>query len=264
MRKEDYLSASYQWLTEIVNDRSFRMACEGCFGSDPEYARARVGYIVSEGSLLLREGFGDKDFILCAMRDAARVFNNLAEIAVGGEREFLLLNSALCYHIVGAWESAHDIANRIDTFELGQETPDIVLMGLFLDSLVSFLKQDIIRLRQITAQALCAIRELQGPLIKGIISEELSLTESYGLVAHTYFHRALSCFARYCLDKDLKNLRSACQSLEKCHDYFLRGREATLEAIISGLRTSLGLFYEREATFNAMTNGDENGKGEEN
>jgi len=276
MDKMEYLATTYRWLQELVDAPRLQRDLsqvraratqeellierpEVRFTFDAERIWKYCDYIFSESGLLLREGSEDRRSLIRWTGIPAQAFEFLARFAAEGEAEFLLLNSAICYHIAGYQANAQCLANLLRSkYALGalvgpdRETPNGILAGLFRRALISFLRRDLPELQQTTAQALSSIRALQEDLVRNIAAETVSYTEFYNLIAHAYFHQTLSHFVQHCLSGKSEHFWAACGSLQKCHIYFQKGRETAFGTVASELRTALELFNER-STWSSIT-----------
>jgi len=269
MDKQEYLANTYRRLQTLVDERVFTNNLaqvraraiqeellpelpEVEFTFEPNRIWRYCDYIFSESALLLREDFGSQESLEKWIRSAAQAFEFLSKFAEEDEKEILLLNSAMCYHIAGYQANAQCLARLIeknylhgDPKEMEENTPDPILTNLFRRAIVSFLRRDISRLRKITTQALSSIFDLQETITRGIADGALSSVEMFNLAAHAYLQQSLSDFVQYCLNGDNALFSTAHESMQKSHGYFQRVGDATLGSITSELRTVLDLFRAR-------------------
>lgn len=274
MDRQRCWSHIYRWLDELVEDPAFKnnMAqARACamqedvlkkrpvtqFRFDSKQIWRYCDYIFSESSLLLREGFGDRDSLTDWAKMSAEGFEFLAKCASADERGFLLLSSATCYYAAGYQANTQCLAKMLredhsdeGSREAEEQNPDAVLTKLFRKALVTFLERDIPSLQGLTAQSLSEVYDLQESVVRNIVDQESSESEVLGLTAHAYYQQALSDIADYCLDGNHQLLSSSYENVEKSHKYFQEIGDSRLGTITSELRTILSLFDERSTWTN--------------
>jgi helicase len=269
MNKQEHLAETYRMLEILIDEPTFRNNLSQVraraiqeellpelpqvgFTFDAKQMWRYCDYIFSESGMLLRDGYGNENSLANWVRHSAQAFEFLSKFAEQDEREILLLNSAMCYHIAGYQANAQCLARLIEKkYLLGEpgevedSAPDALLTSLFRYSLVSFLRRDISRLHQITTEAVFSIRNLQETVTAGIANGTLSVVEMFNLTAHAYYQQSLSDFVQYCLNGDPEHFSTARRNIQKSHAYFQKVGDATLGTIASELRTVLDLFDTR-------------------
>lgn len=273
MDKDEYLTRAHDRIEELIEDPVFlrhlaqvraRAVLEEPLsepiGVDftfvPEQISQYCDFIFSESGLLLREGAGAEEVVTGWMQYPARAFEFLARFAEEDEKERLLLNAAMCYHIAGYQANAQCLASLLDTdFEIG--TPmdaedaavDGVLAELFRHAVIRFLRRDIAALLPTTAEALSVVRGFQEATVRNIEAGASGVAELSSLTGHAYFHQAIADFVQYCLYGDQEQISAAYAHAEKSYRCFLKARDATLGAVTSELRTVLDQFKKRSTWF---------------
>ncbi len=231
-----------------VQEELLAGAAEIKFTFDAKQIWKYCDYIFSESALLLREEFGDQQSLLNWLRTAAQTFEFLSKFADEGDKNVLLLNSAICYHIAGYQANALCLTRLVEKnnfFSSTGDSPDALLSRSFRQALINFLKRDIAKLQLTTTQTLSSIDDLQQTVTKGIAEQILSVTEMFNLTAHAYFQTSLSHFVQYCLYGQSEEFVAAKKKLQKSYEYFSKMGEVTLGTITAELRTVLDLFNER-------------------
>jgi Superfamily II helicase len=271
MNKQEYWSRTYNSLNSLIKDPLFRNNLSQVraratqeelsseppeFNFDPQRIWKSCDYILSESALLLREGAGEKETLLKWIGTAAQAFEFLSKIATQDDKENLLLNSAICYHIAGFQANALCITRLIEkniSASLDQaKSTDELLIHYFRRAVIGFLKRDVAGLRGIIEKALTLIHNLQGSVLEDIENTDPPLSEIFNLTAHAYLHTSISAFSRYCLFGVHEDFLNARESIERSHDYFQKTGEITLGTLASELRTVFDLFIER-STWNAIS-----------
>lgn len=274
MDKQEYLSITVSRLEELTADETFirdlaQVRAKAIqeelvpeqpstrFTFDDRKIWKYCDFIFSEGALLLKEDFGESEKIFSWIRTAGQAFEFLANITNMYEREILLLNSAMCYHIAGYQANAQCLTKRVENKFLTESTErnekdsaDQVLTRLFRQTLVFFLQRDISKLQQSTARAISSIQDLQVAITRDVADHTGSITRIFDLTAHAYFHQALTNVVTFCLFGNRDGLSNARQELQKSNSYFQKVNDTTLGSITSELRTVLDLFEERSTWSN--------------
>lgn len=252
-----FLNNLSQVRARAIQEELLSGAVEIGFTFDAKQVWKYCDYIFSEGALLLREGTGDRQILFNWIRTAAQTFEFLSKFADETDKEILLLNSAMCYHIAGYQANARCLTNLVEKNHLPDQigksednNPDAILTGFFRHALVNFLKRDVAKLQTTTAQAVPAISNLQEMITKGIAEQNLSVTEMFNVTAHAYFQKSLADFVQFCLHGDPETFAATYKSLQKSYEYFQKIGEVTLGTITSELRTVLDLFNERSTWSN--------------
>ena len=131
MNKQEYLTYTLDRLEELRNDQNFtnnlyqvraraiqeeyvpEQSITG-FTFQPKRIWHYCNYIFSESSRLLLESMGDKDTLLRQVKVVAQAFEFLAKFADENDRQILILNSAMCYHIAGYQANAACLTKFIE------------------------------------------------------------------------------------------------------------------------------------------------------
>ena len=283
MDKQEYLQHAYINLEALENDPKFQgdlaqirahSIQEELLPEQPEirftYDEKKTwrlcDYIFSESSLILREGYENgipvrelpdkRKRLLDWAKNAAQSFEFLAKLVDDEDKEILLLNSAICYHVSGYHANAQCIAKMIEKQYLSngrgneQDAPDTILLMGFRRALVSFLKRDIPGLQQITRQSLSYISSVQEEIARDVAGEKSSVTEMFNLSAHAFFQQALSDFVQYCGDGEPKHLTAARQNIQESYRWLQQVRDVRLGIILSEVRTLFDLFDEQSTWSN--------------
>lgn len=286
MNKQDYLQNTYLSLESLIRDRQFRIDLaqvqarsiqEELSSVQPDIKYTfksmevwrKCDYIFSNSSILLRDGnqiqedADKRKTILDSLKIAAQSFEFLSKFANEEEREILLINSAICYHIAGYHANAQCLAKMVERMylseERGEETPnqpDTELTWFFRLALISFLRRDIVKLQQVTQQAISFVQALQEKIVSDAEEDQI-VSEIENLYGHLFFQKALSNFTEYCKHGALDQFRVAQRSVEKSCSYFERTGDIRLGVITSELRTLLKLFEGRSTWSNIQKHGGE-------
>lgn len=286
MDKQQYLQETYLSLESLMKDRQFlrelaqvqaRSIQEELSSVQPNIRYTfnakeiwkRCDYIFSNSSLLLREesqSQGDiekRQSILAFLKTAAQSFEFLAKFADEIEKEILLINSAICYHIAGYQANAQCIAKMVEKRYLVEEVEkrtnlshlDTDLTQFFRQALLSFLRRDIVKLQRVTQDAMSSVRTIQGRIISDS-EEEDAIQSIENLYGHHFFQKSLFDFTQYCIDGRSERFALAQRNIEKCHDYFKKIGDARFDIIASELRTLFKLFEERSTRSNIQRYGE--------
>lgn len=275
MDKQFFLESTYLSLEELDNDLNFKNILSQVraraiqqefvpeepktqFTFNAKQVWQSCNYLFSESILLLSENFGDKTVLLRKIRTAAQAFEFLAKFSEPRDQEILLLNSAICYQIAGYQANAFCLSKLIEANFLNLErnsplterTIDEVLVSLFRQALIKFLRREISRLQEISNQALSYIAASQTTITQQATEGRFPLNDVLALTAHGFFHRSLSDFVQYCLSGNLELLDTAKTKLQKSQQNFTKAGDATLGGIVSELVTSLDVFPERSTWAN--------------
>ncbi|MBC7931836.1 MAG: DEAD/DEAH box helicase [Rubrivivax sp.] len=269
MNKEEYWSRTYARLSDLFRDPVFNnnlsqvkaravqvelSSAPPAFTFDPKKIWQYCDYILSEGSLLLRENYGDRQELLKEIETAAQTFEHLYKFADEREKTILLLNAAMCYHIAGYQANAICITRLLEKrFQSNpsiENTTDSLLTEHFKDGLIKFLKRDIAGLRTATQKALFFINDRQSDVIENSKQNGQILTDVTNLTAHAYFQKSLSEFSRYCLYGAEVDFSVARENADTSYTYFQKASDVTLATITSELRAVLELFKERSTWTN--------------
>jgi len=272
MNAQEYLADVFSNLDELVHDERFlnQLSQVRARAIQEEYVYGRTAtrftfdsrkiwkycdYILSESTLLLREGFEDRELLLRNVRLAAQAFEFLARFADAADRWTLLLSSAMCYYISGYQANALCMTRLIDTeiskspdagMELDQlEDFDQVLAHRFQQTLLKFLYRDIVGLQEASVASLSFIRGIQETITAGVSGGTLGIGSIYQTTAHAHFHQSMARFAQYCVDGNRQDVVDSGKSLEKSHRYFERTGDVAFATITSELRAILETSYER-------------------
>lgn len=262
---------TYEKLAALVEDRGFNIDMsqlrarairaellrdrpEVRFTFDPRRLWRLNSFILSECSLLMKENVGDKKILLEWVRRVAEAFEFLSRFSTEDERGFLLIGSALAYHIAGYQANAQCIAKRLESnyknIELPPDSPfDVVLVDLFRRSLISFLKKNIKDLMFSSNDGLSKISALQGPLIRDFSQGTQPLDSLYVITAHAYYQEAISNFIAFCLQGESGQYLQGNINLQKCYEYFRDLSDVTLSGIVLETQTALDRFQERSTWF---------------
>lgn len=271
MNKQEYLALAYEKLAALVEDRGFninmsqlrarairaellRDGPEVRFTFDPQRLWRLNSFILSECSLLMKENVGDQKVLLEWIRRVAEAFEFLSRFSSEDERGFLLIGSALAYHIAGYQANAQCIAKRLETDYKNSELPpdspfDAFLVDLFRQSLISFLKRNIKGLMFFSKEGVSKISALQEPLIREFSLGTQPLDSLYGITAHAYFQEAISNFIAFCLSGESERYLQGNRDLQKCYEYFRELSDVTLSGIILETQTAFERFQERSTWF---------------
>ncbi|HYT45334.1 MAG TPA: DEAD/DEAH box helicase, partial [Methylomirabilota bacterium] len=271
MDKQDYLQKTYFSLESLMKDRQFRNDLaqvqarsiqEELLSVQPDIHYTfqakevwkRCDYIFSNSSLLLREesqiqeNADKRKTILDSLKTAAQSFEFLSKFAEEEEREILLINAAICYHIAGYHANAQCLAKSVERKYLSEKGSeerlnsfDTRLTWFFRLALLSFLRRDIVKLQRITQRAISFILTLQETLISDT-EEDQVVPDIENLYGHIFFQKSLLSFTEYCKNGTIEQLTLAQKNIEKCHTYFQRVSDTRLDTIASELRTLLKLF----------------------
>jgi helicase len=271
MDKQEYLALTFEKLAALVGDRGFniemsqlrarairaellREGPEVRFTFDPQRLWRLNSFILSECSLLMKENVGDQKILLEWVRRVAEAFEFLSRFSTEDERGFLLIGSALAYHIAGYQANAQCIAKRLESdyknIELPPDSPfDAVLIDLFRRSLISFLKRHIKGLMLSSHEGLSGISAIQEPLIREFSRGTQPLDSLYVLTAHAYYQEAISNFIAFCLQGESERYLQGNTNLQKCYEYFRDLSDATLSGIVLETLTAFDQFQERSTWF---------------
>ena len=269
MNKQEYWSRTYAKLSTLLRDPIFnnnlsqvraRAIQEELSSESPDFTfNARkiwkyCDYILSEGTLLLKENVGDRRVLLQEIHRAGQTFEYLGKFAEGEEKESLLLNSAMCYHIAGYQANAICITRLVERLYLSNDE-DVLdgylgLIRYFREALVKFLKRDISGLRSVTQRALFFINDQQPQVAQSDRESDVFLSEVMNLTAHAYFHNSLSQFYRYCLGGEAEDFQMACDYLETSKTYYQKIGDIKLATLVSETRSVLDFFEERSTWTN--------------
>lgn len=271
MNKQEYLTLTYEKLAALVEDRGFNIgmsqlrarairaellkdAPEVRFTFDPQKLWRLNSFILSECSLLMRENTGDPRILLEWVRKVAEAFEFLSRFSTEDEYGFLLIGSALAYHIAGYQANAQCIAKRLEGDYKNIALPandqfDAVLADLFRRSLVSFLKRNIKGLISSNNDGLSKISALQEPLVRDFSRGIQPLDSLYAITAHAYFQEAINNFIAFCLQGDSEEYLQGNANLQKCYEYFRDLSDVTLSGIVLETQTAFDRFKERSTWF---------------
>lgn len=279
MDKQDYLQNTYLTLETLIKDRQFRKELAQVqarsiqeelssiqpdikYTFKPQEVWLRCDYIFSRSSLLLREAsqlseFADKrKTIMSSLKTAAQSFESLSKFANEEDAEILLINAAICYHIAGYHANAQCLAKTVEKkYPSTEETKEIFsssdthLAWFFRRALLSFLRRDIVRLQQVTQQAISFVRTLQEKLISDS-EEDQVIPNIVNLYGHLFFQKALFNFTQYCVQGNKEHYIAAQNNVEKCYSYFQKTGDTRLGIIASEIRTLLQLFEEQSSWSN--------------
>ena len=274
MDRNEYLDSTYRRLENLHNDNTFknnlfqvraRAILEEFvpeqfqikFTFDSKKIWQYCDYLFSESILLIKENLGDKDknVLLQYIKTAAESFEFLSKFADQGEKERLLISSAICYQISGYQANAACLSRFIektfipipDSLESGY---DRNLVDRFRKSSLKFILKEINALQEISTESLDFIKSLQEEISTGIAEGNLSINDIFSLTAHGYFHTFLLDFVQYCLVGDRQLFLSAKENLSKSHKNFEKSGDVTLATIVLELRSALDQFFTRSTWFN--------------
>jgi len=285
MDKQQYLADTYLSLESLMKDSQFlkelaqvqaRSIQEELTSvqSDIRYTFKqeeiwrRCDYIFSSGSLLLRdvnfslEGTGEKQNILTFLKSIAQSFEFLAKFANDTDKEILLINSAVCYHIAGYQANAQCIAKVVERIYIAEETEgkinlsssDENLTLFFRYALISFLRRDIAKLQRDTQENMSFIRAIQEKIVQDLDEEDGRL-DIRGVYGHFFFQKSLFNFTQYCIYGRPELFTSAQRNIEKCHTNFQQASDTRLDTVVSELRTLLKIYEERSTWLNIQKYG---------
>ena len=272
MDKNEYLDSTYRRLENLHNDNTFKNNLFQVraraireefvpeespiqYTFDSKKIWQYCDYLFSESILLIKEDFGDKNVLLQYIKTAAESFEFLSKFAAQGEKERLLISSAICYQISGYQANAACLSRFIEkTFIPVTDSPesdyDRRLVDRFRKSSLKFILKEINALQEISTESLLFIKSLQEEISRGIAEGNLSINDIFSLTAHGYFHTFLLDFVRYCLVGNRQLFLSAQENLSKSHRNFEKSGDATLGTIVLELRSALDQFFTRSTWFN--------------
>lgn len=271
MNKQEYLALTYEKLAALVEDRGFNVNMSQLrarairaellrdgpkigFTFDPKKLWMLNSFILSECSLLIKENSGDPKILLEWVRKVAEAFEFLSRFSAEDERGFLLIGSALAYHIAGYQANAQCIAKRLEVDYKNIELPandqfDAVLVDLFRRSLISFLKRNIKGLMSSSNDGLSKISALQESLVRGFSEGNQPLDSLFVITAHAYYQEAISNFIAFCLQGDSDKYLQGNANLQKSYEYFRDLSDVTLSGIVLETQTAFDRFKERSTWF---------------
>lgn len=271
MNKQEYLASTYEKLAALLANRGFnidmsqlrarairsellRDGPEVRFTFDPKRLWRLNSFILSECSLLMKENIGNQKILLEWVRRVAEAFEFLTRFSAEEERGFLLIGSALAYHIAGYQANAQCIAKRLENDYKNIELPpdssfDADLVDLFRRSLVSFLKRNIKGMMFSSNEGLSKISALQEPLVKEFSQGTQTLDSLYVFTAHAYYQEAISNFIAFCLQGESEQYLQGNVNLQKCYEYFRDLSDVTLSGIVLETQTAFDRFQERSTWF---------------
>ncbi|GHO65547.1 hypothetical protein KSC_044390 [Ktedonobacter sp. SOSP1-52] len=286
MDKQQYLDNTYLSLETLMKDRQFqknlaqvqaRSIHEELSSIQPDIRYTfnlsdvwrTCDFIFSNSSLLLREGAQiqedeqKRQKVLASLKSAAQSFEFLSKFSDKEEKEILLINSAICYHIAGYHANAQCIAKVVERNYLVESTGkqkaftelDTDLTQFFRQALVSFLRRDIVKLQRITQSALSFVRSIQERLISDSQEDDVILNTE-NLYGHLFFQKSLLNFTQYCIEGRAERLIAAQKNIEKAHTYFQQTGDTRLAVIASESRTLLKLFEDRSTWSNIQWYGE--------
>ena len=285
MDKQEYLQNAYLTVESLMRDRQFRndlaqvqarsiqeelssVQPDIQYTFKPEEVWRRCDYVFSNSSLFLREEsqlLADTDkrtTIMNSLKTVAQSFEFLSKIANEEDQEILLINAAICYHIAGFHANAQCLAKSVEKKYLSEEGTqqsfsnfNTHLTWLFRQALISFLRRDIRKLKNVTEQAIDLVRTLQEQIVSDLETEQIILN-IHDLYGHLFFQKALHHFTQYCSQGAFEQFTAAQKNIEKCHFYFQQNADTRLDIIASELRTALKLFEGQSTWSNIERYGD--------
>lgn len=279
MNKQEYLTDTLGKVHALVNDTTFKnslaqvraRAIQEEYVSEQSVTDFRFNakqiwrfcdFIFSESTLLLLEGFDDKETHLRNIKTAAQAFEFLAKFAEGNDRQTLLLNSAICYHIAGYQANASCLIKYVENERKNGEPPtensnsnpdqepDVFLTKSFLDSLLRLLRNDVASLQQISAETLTLISRTQEATTSGIADGSKGIDSIFELTAHAYFQQSLSNLVLFSLNGNQQDFLTSDSQLLKSHQYFERVGDVVFATITSELHLLLNMLVERSTWLN--------------
>jgi len=279
MDKQEYLASTYEKLAALFEDRGFNIDLsqlraraiqaelltdvpEVRFTFDPKRLWRLSSFVLNECSLLIRENSGDTKILLEWVRKVAEAFEFLSRFSAEDERGFLLIGSALAYHIAGYQANAQCIAKKLENdyknFELpAEDQVDAVLVDLFRRSLINFMKGNIKGLMYSTNSGLSKIATLQEPIIRNFSQGIQPLDSLFAITAHAYFQEAINKFIEFCLQGDDEKYIQGNANLQKSYEYFRDLSDITLSGIVLETQTVYNRFRERSTWFAIRNNAGE-------
>ena len=126
-----------------------------------------------------------------------------------------------------------------------QEGVDVALVELFRESLISFLRREIAKIREDSNVALNIISESQTTITQQAGNVKLPINDVFALAAHAFFHHSLKDFSEYCISGNLDLFNTCKENIEKSKRNFLKAGDSRLGIIASELAASIDLFFNR-------------------
>lgn len=278
MNREEYLALTHGRLENLVSDSGFQSAiaqvraravqeqllaqsADIAFTFNAEQVWKYCDFIFTEGTLLLDENFGSRGQILNWIKLAAQTFEFLSRFADNEQKELMLLNSALCYHVAGYQANARCIMRYIEDFQMsegpivGSERGiDAVFTRLFRDSLQNYLKHNIVQLQSASIEAKNQLFDLQSEVTQGVSEGKYGYADLFSLAAHTYFHEFAQTFCHFCLSGDEYLFDTANAHIQQSLSLFRKSSDATISTLIAEILTTLNMFRGRSTWINIEAN----------
>lgn len=267
MRKEHYLQTAWQHIDALVNDSNFKnqlyqvraRAILDEFGSEraipirftfvPEQIWRYCDYIFSETVVLLTEGYGQREELLLRLKEIAEAFEFLAKFANQDDKEILLINAALCYHLAGYQANALCLSRQIENEYLKNETfpqeTDQLFAFLYRRALIDFLKRDVTELSKKTTESIRHIQGLQETITRHVSEELGTISDLMDITAHAFFHQALLSFVQFCLNGRQEDINLSEQRVLKSSDYFRKSGDVRLGTTTFELLPLIKSFHQR-------------------
>lgn len=277
MNRQDYLAETYVMLNGLMGDRVFQNhvaqvrahAIHAELSEDPHavtftYSPQRIekdcGFISLTGGRLLTESTVNVSEVSRWIELSARTLEFLARTSPQGHGELLLLHSAISYHLAGYQANAQCIVSLAErSYQYGlpagnglgaeDNPPDTILdrylVDAFRSALIYFLKPNIAELRQITARASSWLQQSQSDIVSSVLQTAQTNTELFTVIAHAFFHEALSGYVQYCYEGAPSKFAICLEGMRKCRRYFDMAREATFESLVSGVEHVLATSQSR-------------------
>lgn len=289
MDKRAYLLNTHRRLETLFNDRGFQRELARVqvrsiqeellseqptvhFPIDTKDVWRKCDYIFSTSSLILRESseiagtaqenLSQRKALLGYLRTVAQSFEHLSTFALTEEKEILLINAAICYHITGYHANAQCLIRLVENkYQSGQwennlDNLDEHLTFSFRSALTGFLRRDIVKLQHTTQETLSYIVALQEKVLLDA-DDETTISEIANLNGHLFFQKSLFNFAKYCIDGHLGHFALAHKNIQKSYEYFQEIRDVRLGILASELRTLFALF-EGQSTWSNVNRYGEN------